>query len=81
MTLAKEMDTFVYDNEMINPSNPYKEHDSIDQIAGKTFQLCHAALYDTYNDLEIEEITLLARMIAETGKLSIYTMEEAALCG
>lgn len=81
VTLAKEMDTFVYDNEMINPSNPYKEHDSIDQIAGKTFQLCHAALYDTYNDLEIEEITLLARMIAETGKLSIYTMEEAALCG
>ena len=32
--LAKEMDTFVYDSELVNPSNPYRENDTMDRIAG-----------------------------------------------
>ena len=78
--LAKEMDTFVYDNELVNPSNPYRENDTMDRIAGKTYQLCHGALYDTYNDLELDEISLLAKRIAETEKVYLYVMEETALC-
>ncbi|MCI6514360.1 MAG: MurR/RpiR family transcriptional regulator [Erysipelotrichaceae bacterium] len=79
--LAKEMDTFVYDSELVNPSNPYRENDTMDRIAGKTYQLCHGALYDTYNDLELDEISLLAKKIAETEKVYLYVLEETGLCG
>lgn len=80
VTLAKEMDTFVYDNEVLNPSNPYRADDTIEKIAGKTYQLCHGALYDTFNNLDLDVISKLASRTAEQKKLYIYAMEECALC-
>lgn len=77
--LAKEMDTFVFENEMINPSNPFRETDTIARVAGKTYQLSHGAMYDTYNDLDLNEISQLVDMIDRTGRLNIYATDECAL--
>ncbi|MGM9940494.1 MAG: MurR/RpiR family transcriptional regulator [Bulleidia sp.] len=77
--LAKEMDTFVFENEMINPSNPFRESDTTARIAGKTYQLSHGAMYDTYNDLDLNEISQLADMIEHAGRLNVYAIDECAL--
>lgn len=74
--LAKEFETFVYDDELINPSNPYHPSDSADVIAGKTFQLAKGSLTETMSDMDMNEVEALGDVISRTGKISIYVSEE-----
>lgn len=76
--LAKEFETFVYDDELINPSDPYRPADSVDVIAGKTFQLAKGSLTETMSGMDMREISGLAEAICRTGKLYIYVSEECA---
>lgn len=74
--LAKELESFIYDDEILNPSNPYHPSDSAKVVAGKTSQIFKGALSDTVSQMDIHEIEELANQILKTGKLYIYSSEE-----
>lgn len=79
--LAKEFETFVYEDELINPSNPYHPSDSAEVIAGKTFQLAKGSLTETMSGLDMAEVEGLAYAITKYGKLYIYVSDECAPLG
>lgn len=77
--LAKELNTLVFDDKLLNPSLPYEAGDDKKKLADKTYTLNVAALEDTYQDLDLDQIYRIAKVIHDLGKLYIYSAEESYL--
>ena len=77
--LAKELNTFTFDDKVLNPSLPYEPGDDRRTIADKTYTLNLGALQDTYQDLNLDQIYGIARVIHDLGKVYIYSAEESYL--
>ena len=77
--LAKELNTFTFDDKVLNPSMPYEAGDDRRTIADKTYTLNLGALDDTYQDLDLDQIYGIAKVIHDIGKVTIYSAEESYL--
>lgn len=77
--LAKELNTFTFDDKVLNPSLPYEAGDDRRKIADKTFTLNVGALDDTYQDLDLDQIYGIAKVIHDAGNVMIYSAEESYL--
>lgn len=77
--LAKELNTFIFDDKVLNPSFPYEPGDDRKKIADKTYTLNLGALEDTYQDLNLDQIYGIAKVIHDQGKVYIYSVESSYL--
>ena len=79
--LAKEIDTLVYENELINSSVPFRESDSIQAVAGKTLALTKSAVSETFSEMDLGEVNCLAEKIHNADTVYIYAVSECAIYG
>lgn len=77
--LAKELDAFVYHDRELDLSVPFLIKDDHKTIAAKTYTLINGAINDTYNDLDVDEINRISKLIHEKKKLYVYYGEDGYL--
>lgn len=77
--LAKELDSFMYHDRELDLSVPFVIKDDAATIADKTFTLISGALNDTRNDLDIEEVYKVSKLIYESKNLYVYAGEDGYL--
>lgn len=76
--LARELDSFLYKDILIDASNPYVYSDDRNAIAQKTYTLIQGALDETWQDLEMPKLMSLARSIHDNSFV-IYASEDMYL--
>lgn len=70
--LATEINSFHINGERIREDIPFKKTDSNQETVKKLLNLNYQALTDTYNNLDMEKLNKVAKMISEYNDLSIF---------
>lgn len=77
--LAKELDTFVFDNRELNLSLPFLVNDDKKSIAQKTYTLSMGAMNETWSDLDIDQLYKISKILYERKNLYVYAGEDGYL--
>lgn len=79
MQLAKELDAFVLNDKQIDFSIPFEANDDRKAIAEKTYTLSVGALQETWNDIDVDLLAHVARVIHDKKNLYLYAGEDSYL--
>lgn len=79
MQLAKELDAFVLNDKQIDFSIPFEATDDRRTIAEKTYTLSIGALKETWNDIDVDLLAHIARIIHDRKHLYLYAGEDSYL--
>ena len=74
--LAKELSTYLMDDRRIDPSFPYKAGDDKKILADKAYALSYGALVQTYQDLDLEQLYRIAKVMHDKNRIYVYTFDE-----
>lgn len=70
--LATEINSFNITGERIREDIPFRKTDTQIEAINKILNLSYQALTDTYNNIETEKLSKIAKMILEYDRLSIF---------
>lgn len=74
--LAKELDAFTYNNRQFDRSVPFTVEDDFKSIAEKTYTLLSSALTDTWEDLDVDNLYRISKMMHERKNIFVYAGED-----
>ncbi|MHC1681443.1 MAG: MurR/RpiR family transcriptional regulator [Clostridiaceae bacterium] len=70
--LATEINSFNISGERVREDIPIKKSDTKIEVVKKMLNLSYQALTDTYNDIDVEKLSKVAKMLIEYDNLSIF---------
>lgn len=73
--LAKEMNTFLVNNETVTGSAPFGRNETATSIAQKILTLNYQALTDTYNDLDPSRLEDIVNLLLTHKKIWFYAQK------
>lgn len=74
--LAKELDTFTFNDKELDASVPFEANDDKNTIAQKTYVLTSTALHETWQDIDVECLYRVSKNIHDKKNVYIYAGED-----